>query len=63
MKIDSCLAMQPEQILRLYKHRPEELENYRDAEQLGICAQFHAWPEKPTPDFYSIEPLRKPPKE
>lgn len=60
LEVQSCLPMQPEQILRL--DRQKEFQNYRNAEQYGICAQLHAWPENPAPGFYSAEPLYRPPK-
>ena len=60
LEIQSCLRMQPEQILCL--DRQKEFQNYLNAEQLGICAQIHAWPDNPIPGFYSCEPLYKPPK-
>lgn len=49
----------PEQISRLDAH---EACNYRKAEQMGICAEFGAWPENPRPGVYSFEPLQKPQK-
>lgn len=54
------------ELLLLPEHLPlldaKTTKLYQDAELLGICGHFDAWPKKPRPGEYSVQSLKKPPE-
>jgi hypothetical protein len=58
-QVSSVQLMLPEHLSLL---DTKTIKLYQDAELLGICGQFDAWPKKPRPGEYFVQPLKKPPK-